>query len=76
MATKKKPLAKLLEEVDTKFFQVGVKKAGLYDLTENATEKHIREKQMEIEKALNEYDAAVSTFEEALEEEYEKIVII
>ena len=28
MATKKKPLAKLLEEVDTNFFQVGVKKVG------------------------------------------------
>ena len=58
MATKKKPLAKLLEEVDTKFFHLGVKKAGLYDLAENATEKHVIEKQREIEKALNEYDAA------------------
>ena len=73
MATKKKPLAKLLEEVDTKFFQVGVKKAGLYDLDENATEKHVIEKQMEIEKALNEYDAAENLYQEALEEEYEKI---
>ena len=74
MAKKRKPLEKLLEEVDTTFLQLGVKKASLDYLTEeNATLKEIKEKEREFEKALNEYDAAESIFKESLEEEYTKI---
>lgn len=74
MTKKKKPLDKLLEEVDTALYQLGVKKASLDYLTkENATVKKIKEKEREFQKALKEYDAAESIFKESLEEEYAKI---
>ena len=73
MAKKKKPLEKLLEEVDTAFFQLGVKKALLDSTEENATVKKKRERKREFNKALKEYDAAESIFKESLEEEYAKI---
>ena len=44
MAKKRKPLEKLLEEVDTTFLQLGVKKASLDYLTEeNATLKESKQ---------------------------------
>ena len=74
MATKKKPLAKLLEEVDMKNVQLRVKKAGLGYLTEeNATVQKMRANERAINKALDEFDTAENLYQEALEEEYEKI---